>query len=104
MAIGTLKVTPEEMVSASSTLSGYVSQMQSCFDAVKRTMDATQSYWVGLAGDAHRNLYNQKIEKTQEFIARCNEHVRELNEMAGVYSEAETAATNTIEELPISNL
>lgn len=104
MAIGTLTVTPEELQNASSVLAGYVRNMEACFSEVKRTMNASSTYWVGEAGDAHRALYESKVSETEEFIARCEEHIRDLNEMAGVYTEAENTAINEIEQLPLSNL
>lgn len=102
--IGTLKVTPEEMVSAASELSGYVSNMNECFNQMKNTMSQTANYWVGEAGDAHRQLYQEQVAKTEEIIARYTEHVRDLNAMAGVYDEAEKQAEAKAEELPMIDL
>lgn len=102
--IGTLKVTPEEMQTAAGELSGYIGRMTECFDALKRTMQSSSAYWTGDAANAHRELYSQQIPKTEEFIRRLNEHVKDLNTMAGVYQEAEQTATNKAEELPMSML
>ena len=101
--IGTLKVTPEEMAAAASELSGYVANMSECFTQMKNTMVQSASYWVGEAGDAHRQLYNEQVEKTEEIIARYTEHLRDLNAMAGVYSEAEAQAEAKADELPTMN-
>lgn len=102
--IGTLKVTPEEMQAAASELSGYVSTMNECFQQMKSTMEQTAGYWVGEAGNAHRQMYQEQVAKTEEIIARYTEHVRDLNTMAGVYTEAEHTAQTTAEELPMSIL
>ena len=102
--IGTLKVSPEEMIAAASELSGYVSTMNECFNQMKNTMSQSVSYWVGEAGDAHRQLYEEQVEKTEEIISRYTEHVRDLNAMAGVYTEAETTAQAKAEELPMIDL
>ena len=101
---GTLLVSPEEMTKAASALSTQISNMDECFRQMKTTMQQTVSYWVGEAGEAHRKLYEKQIEKTQEIIARYNEHVKDLNAMAGVYSEAEMKATSLADELPTSTL
>lgn len=101
---GTLLVSPEEMQKAASALSTQVSNMDDCFQQMKSTMQQTVSYWVGEAGEAHRKLYEQQIEKTQEIIKRYTEHVTDLNAMAGVYSEAELKATTLADELPTSTL
>lgn len=102
--IGTLKVTPEEMQAAASELSGYVSTMNDCFQQMKATMDQTAGYWVGEAGNAHRQMYQEQVAKTEEIIARYTEHVRDLNTMAGVYTEAEQSAQTMADELPMSIL
>lgn len=100
----TISTTPEQMQAAASELSGYISEMSECFQQMRNTMTQTGSYWIGEAGEAHRKLYQDQVQKIEEIIARYNEHVRDLNEMAGVYTEAEQQATALVEELPMSML
>ena len=102
-SIGTLQVTPEEMRSAASQLSEYLQNMQSCFDVMRNTVAGTEGYWVGEAGDAHRRLYHSQVEKTEEILRRYQEHVRDLNTMAGVYDDAERAAAREADQLPSIN-
>lgn len=102
--IGTLKVSPEEMAAAASELSGYISKMSESFNQMKNTMAQSEGYWVGEAGEAHRKLYLDQVAKTEEIISRYTEHVRDLNTMAGVYTEAETTAQNKADELPMIDL
>ena len=102
--IGTLQVTPEEMLAAASQLSSYLRTMQDCFSNMRNTMRGTVGYWVGEAGDAHRQLYEEQVAKTEEIIRRYQEHVTDLNAMAGVYSDAEQTAKATVDQLPVSNL
>lgn len=102
--IGTLKVSPEEMQAAASELSGYVSAMEQSFQAMRMIMGDSVSYWVGIAGDAHRHMYQQLVAKTDEIIARYSEHITDLNAMAGVYGDAEGSAQSVAEELPNSIL
>lgn len=102
--IGTLKVSPEEMQAAAAELSGYVSTMSNCFQQMKTIMTQSASYWVGEAGNAHRQLYQDQVQKTEEIISRYTEHVRDLNAMAGVYIESEQQAQMKADELPMSVL
>ena len=102
--IGKLKVSPEEMAAAASELSGYVNRMRDCFQSMRRTMQSSSAYWVGEAGNAHRQMYEEQVEKTEDIIARYTEHVRDLNAMAGVYAEAESSAEAKADELPMINL
>lgn len=101
---GTLKVSPEELAAAASELSAYVSNMNECFSQMQKTMTQSVSYWVGEAGDAHRQLYEEQVEQTREIIARYTEHVRDLHEMTGIYTEAESTVLNRVEELPFIDL
>lgn len=98
--IGRLKVSPEQMQASAAELSGYIRDMEECFQAIKRTLDGTGNYWTGEGRDAHYKLYANEKSFIDEFLARCTEHVTDLNTMAGVYSEAERAATAKAEELP----
>lgn len=102
--LGVLKVHPEQMQAAAAELAGYVQNMNNCFQTMKNTMAGTSNYWTGDASNAHRKLYTEQVAKTEEFIARCNEHIRDLNAMAGVYMEAEQSAQAQVEELPTINL
>lgn len=100
----TLKVSPEEMQAAASELSGYVSAMSESFQRMKNTMTQSATYWVGEAGDAHRQRYQDQVAAIEEIIARYTEHIVDLNAMAGVYSEAEAQAQAKAEELPMIDL
>lgn len=97
---GELRVTPEELQNASQKLSIELGNMQRCFDQMKSIMNASAGYWVGQAGDAHRLWYQEQTGITEEIIRRYQEHVTDLNEMAGVYIQAEQTAQQTAEQLP----
>lgn len=99
-----LSVSPEELLSASGQLSGYIQTLQESFNDMKQTMSSTVGYWVGEAGDAHRQLYEEQVANTAEIIDRYREHVVDLNSMAGVYSDAEQSASNVAEQLPAIDL
>lgn len=102
--IGTLIVSEEEMQAAAAELSGYITNMDDCFQRMMRTMARTNGYWTGDAGDAHRQLYQEQIETTQEIIARYQEHVVDLNEMAGIYVQTASDIAALIDEMPVSDL
>lgn len=102
--IGTLIVSEEEMRAAAAELSGFISNMDDCFQKMMRTMERTASYWTGAAGDAHRQLYLEQVETTVEIIARYQEHATDLNEMAGIYVQSASNITSLIDALPTSDL
>lgn len=104
MAQGFLKVSTTDMQAAAGKLNSYVQDMTESFQTMKQTMASTSHYWVGEAGEAHRAMYEEQVANTEDFIARCNEHIRDLYAMAGVYYEAEQTAQTKAEELPVSLL
>lgn len=101
MAIsGQLTVTPEELAVQAAQVRSAAKDLQDSFNRMKNLVAETGNYWKGKAANAHRDGYAKNQTTIDEIIARYQEHVRDLEEMAGVYREAETAATNLADELP----
>ena len=101
---GQLTVTPEELANQAGQVSGAAKDLQQSFSRIKTLVNETDNYWRGDAADAHREGYNKNQSKIDEIIARYNEHVRDLEAMAGVYREAEATAASMADELPASTL
>lgn len=105
MAInGQLTVTPEELEAQAGQVRNLKKDLKDCFDNLKKLVKETSHYWKGDAAEAHREGYNRNQTSIDEIIARYEEHVRDLEAMAGVYREAETTAANLANELPASTL
>ena len=105
MAIqGQLLVTPERLQEQAGIVRAELSEMQRYFEELERLMSGTAVYWIGDAGDTHRRLYTGKLQKIDEIIRRYREQVTDLEVMAGVYREAEAAAANFADTLPLSTL
>lgn len=105
MAIqGQLLVTPEQLEAQAGTVRAELGKMREYFEALERLMDGTSGYWTGDAGDAHRRLYAGKLQKIDEILRRYQEQITDLEVMAGVYKEAETAAAMLADTLPPSTL
>ena len=101
MAIsGQLTVTPEQLQAQAGQVRTAAKNLQEKFDNMKKLVADTGNYWKGEAADAHRENYNKNQTQIEEIIARYNEHVRDLETMAGVYREAEITAKNMADELP----
>jgi WXG100 family type VII secretion target len=95
-----LKVTPEVMRIKAADFAKKLSQMQQSFDGMESKMNDTGTYWVGDAHDTFADKYQGYKPEIEEIINRLKEHVTDLNTMAGVYEEAESAVKNIIEDLP----
>ncbi|MDD6729103.1 MAG: WXG100 family type VII secretion target [Eubacteriales bacterium] len=93
-----LKVTPEELQQKSSSTAKKVSQMQKEFDSLNSIISKTGSYWTGDGGNAHRTKFNEQKSDVDEMFRRINEHIVDLEKMAGVYNAAEGAAKSVIAE------
>lgn len=101
---GQILVTPERLEEQAGVVRAELGEMQDNFQELERLMSGTSAYWIGEAGDAHRKLYTEKLQKIDEIIRRYQEQITDLEVMAGVYSQAETAAANVADTLPPSTL
>lgn len=95
-----IKVTTEVLYEKSQSISGHLGKMQERFSNMESVVDKTGGYWIGEAGEAHRAMYKEMCPQIEEVTKRLQEHVRDLEEMAGIYDEAASAARELAEELP----
>lgn len=101
---GQIIVTTEQLRTQAAAVRNELKRMQAQFDRIKGLIDGSANYWIGEAGDAHRKQYAGRISSIEEMFARYNEHIRDLETMAGVYEAAEQAAANAADMLPASTL
>lgn len=95
-----LTVDPEVMRQKAVTVEGKIREMRSAFDALELTVNKTKGYWIGEAGDAHRAYFTDRKPQIEEIFQRLTEHVRDLNQMASVYSNTEQEVKELSEDLP----
>lgn len=101
---GVITVTPAELKAQASIVSKQVGQMEKAFEDLQRKMNSSSSYWKGDAGNHYRDQYKAKIGIIQEKLQSYKKHVRDLEEMAGVYEEGERQAREIANTLPVSTL
>lgn len=95
-----IKVTPEVLREKSHILNVKIQRIRQAFNLLERDVNGTNSYWKGEANDVYREAYTEFRDEVDEIIRRLSEHVRDLNEMAGNYQQAEDDIKNMIEDLP----
>lgn len=95
-----LKVDPEVMRQKSVTVGNKITKMKRAFEELEVTVNKTNNYWIGEAGDAHREYFQSSKPEIEEMFQRLSEHSRELAEMAATYSTAEQEVTQLAEDLP----
>lgn len=101
---GQIIVTTEQLRTQANVVRQELGNMQSQFDHIKGLIDGSSRYWIGEAGDAHRKQYTSRISSVEEMFKKYAEHVKDLEEMAGVYEIAEQAASSAADSLPMSLL
>lgn len=70
------------------------------FQAMKEIMEKTRNYWIGEAGDLHRKLYDDQKDDIDVMLRRILEHPTDLEQMAGIYTQAENTNVSTAQALP----
>lgn len=86
---GSLLVTPEKLISTSGEFSGCMSQVQSLTTSMMDLIRGMSSFWEGEAATAYLNKFNELQDDIQRIHTMINEHVKDLNDMARIYQEAE---------------
>lgn len=95
-----LTVSTEVMQQKASAVETKIQVMKTAFDSLEQTVHRTENYWIGEAGDAHRDYFAENRPKLEEIIKRLTEHVRDLHQMKEVYAQAERGAEDLAEDLP----
>ena len=86
-----IKVTPEVLEKKAQEVTAAVSQMERCFEQVQNLVARTRYYWVGQAGELHRELVTDKKEDMEQIIKRLKDHPDNLRKIAGTYRATESA-------------
>lgn len=96
----TLEVTPEELDAKAHLVSAQIAEMKKNFEAMERAINRTKQYWIGEAGDAHREAYYKKKDDISTMLRRWDEEVEDMFIMKETYAKAEREAKELIVELP----
>ena len=84
----------------SDIVNGSVTRVSRTFEEFGNIVNHASSYWEGDGAEAHKNAYWQKADKIEEVSKRFHEHVVELQQMAGVYENAERLNESEANALP----
>lgn len=101
---GHIVVEPAVLESQAAKVDQDIRNMKEHFENLQNYVKSTEQFWQGEAGDAHRNMYQQKISRIEEMFRRYEEHVIDLREMAGIYQQTEQAVEKIADALPASIL
>lgn len=101
---GQIAVSTELLRNQSGEAKKQVEAMAKGFEQLKVMVNGTSSYWIGSAGDAHRKQYEKRISQIEKILARYRGRITELEEMAGIFDDANKAAVSAAEGLPQSTV
>ncbi len=93
-----LKVTPAELQFKSNSVSKISNSMKNEYATLKSIIDRTSGYWIGDGGNAHRSKFGEQNSDVDEMFRRIQEHITDLQVMAGVYIDTEQNITSQIQE------
>lgn len=96
----TFRVTPEVLLAKSQTIQTQVAAMRRCFAQAEQQVNGMSGFWQGEAASAYRAAYAGHKEEIETILARLQEHVVDLNRIAGNYLQAEQTAEQLAETLP----
>lgn len=86
---GNLKVTPEELRTASGEFSTTNGQIRNITGEMTSLVNGLSSVWTGEAANAFKNKFNQLNDDMERIYRMIDEHVKDLQEMSRQYDEAE---------------
>jgi len=98
--LSTIKVEPEVLKAKAEVVQAKMNEMKKAFDEIENTLRKTQNYWIGEAGDAHREMFYKTKDERDEIFKRFQEDVTDLNTMAAQYIATENEVKQITEELP----
>lgn len=96
---GTLKVTPELLISAADDFSSKGQTISSLLNEMMNMVTALSSIWEGDAESAYVTKFKGLEDDIQLLLRMVNEHSTDLKEMAGEYNKAETESLDAINTL-----
>lgn len=96
---GTLKVTPEKLISTASEFKNQGTKIRSLTQQMLQIVNSLSSGWEGEAQKAYASRFKALDGDMAQIQLKINEHVTDLNEMAETYKRAETFNTTNINGL-----
>lgn len=95
-----IKVNSTVLNSKAQAVSSSIKSMKNCFEQLENIINRTSYYWIGEAGDMHRNIYKEQKSQVDEMMKRLKEHPVDLVTIAQTYESTESMVQSMAAELP----
>jgi len=89
---GSLRVTPEQLISTSQTFSSDAGKVQNLTSSMLATVDSLNGTWAGEAATSYYNKAHGLQESINKMVRMINEHSTDLQAMAQEFQTAERTA------------
>ncbi len=89
-----IKVSTEELENASAEVFAVTDKMRNVFASIEQIIRHSVSYWEGAGNNAYRDSYQRKHEELMLVLKKFTENASDLEEIAGVYRNAESENKN----------
>ncbi|BCN29972.1 WXG100 family type VII secretion target [Anaeromicropila herbilytica] len=96
---GILKVTPEKLISTSTEFSQKGTTVSNLTTEMTNLVTGLSSVWLGDAASAYSQKFKGLDSDIQKLNKMIQEHSKDLNDMATVYTQAEKASVDEINTL-----
>ncbi len=90
-----LGVTPEMMKSKAAEVTADIEAMRKNILQMEAEIRETGGYWKGDAGEMQRNEFDSHMDEFNQMNERLKTYPTRILQMAGIYEEAESEATQT---------
>lgn len=86
---GIIKVEPQKLIQTADEFNGTGSQVKGLTDQMVSIIDSLRSVWEGEAATTYNAKFHQLQDDMDRMYRMIQEHVKDLNEMAQQYINAE---------------
>lgn len=98
---GTLKVTPEKLISTATEFQNQGRTIRSLTQEMISTVNSMNGVWQGDAQQSFASRFKSLDGDMAQIQLKINEHVSDLNEMANAYKTTETTNNSNVSALPV---
>lgn len=84
-----LRVQPEQLTRTAKELTNAITSMRKDFIKLNQCMSSTKGYWLGDAGEYHRNMYTEQEGQIENLLRDLEKYPNDLLKLAGLYDESE---------------
>ena len=96
-----LKVSVEQLEQWIGNLEKRVTSMEACFQTMKETAANSGIYWMGEAGEAHRNTFLEYEDDCEEVISRVRQEAEKLRVILENYLGVIIDTVRIAQDLPL---